>query len=578
MTYNARAIERHMIVQAEGISRAATHNVTVAVSGRDIELSGFADTQDEANALMDAASAVEGHRVVRADLQLVPTAQPYRFSAKSEDGQLTLSGNIPSAKIAAALAQQTDVPQIAGLSVASGSPETWPDTISAAMDQVFALQEADLAIEDDRLTVTGRADTEEAAKEVRTALAQIPGISSVEANITAPLSIMSPYTFSADKTEEGIVNLTGFAPSDSARNALAALDPRLKSDLKLAKGAPQGWSVNLANAYAALSQLKTGSVKMSDTTLSITGEAPDAKTQEDLNATLSRLNGVTLRSALTYTPPKGDPDASVSFDRVAGLKVSGQVPKGMTREKISQALDLSKIEGTLKVISGGDITRIETAMSEVQDLLPEFETLDLSIKGEDINVKGNTLRSADVDQLSSRLTESGNFTSVSLTPTPNSYTDGEQRLNVLTGQMEQYQAGFWLPVLSLLSGSAADCTESTEAELAAQRVLFVSGSSTLDVRSQAAISSIAAIMTNCFEANPDLSVEIGGHTDNVGSPSGNQTLSLRRAQAVSQALAARGVPENRLSAVGYGDTEPVADNATAEGRSANRRTTLVWSE
>ena len=65
--------------------------------------------------------------------------------------------------------------------------------------------------------------------------------------------------------------------------------------------------------------------------------------------------------------------------------------------------------------------------------------------------------------------------------------------------------------------------------------------------------------------------EVGGHTDNVGADAPNQALSERRAKAVAGFLVSKGVDAKLLSAKGYGETAPMADNATAEGRSKNRR-------
>lgn len=73
----------------------------------------------------------------------------------------------------------------------------------------------------------------------------------------------------------------------------------------------------------------------------------------------------------------------------------------------------------------------------------------------------------------------------------------------------------------------------------------------------------------------DLKVEVGGHTDNVGAAEANLKLSQGRAQAVMAALVERGVKADRLTAKGYGQTAPVADNRTEEGRARNRRVELV---
>jgi outer membrane protein OmpA-like peptidoglycan-associated protein len=68
---------------------------------------------------------------------------------------------------------------------------------------------------------------------------------------------------------------------------------------------------------------------------------------------------------------------------------------------------------------------------------------------------------------------------------------------------------------------------------------------------------------------------VAGHTDNVGTPDANMKLSQERAQAVMAALAQRGVGADRLTAKGYGQTAPVADNRSEEGRAKNRRVELV---
>jgi len=69
--------------------------------------------------------------------------------------------------------------------------------------------------------------------------------------------------------------------------------------------------------------------------------------------------------------------------------------------------------------------------------------------------------------------------------------------------------------------------------------------------------------------------EGGGHPDHVGTPEANQRLSQERAQAVMAALVQRGVKADQLTAKGYGQTAPIADNRTEDGRAKNRRVELV---
>lgn len=75
-------------------------------------------------------------------------------------------------------------------------------------------------------------------------------------------------------------------------------------------------------------------------------------------------------------------------------------------------------------------------------------------------------------------------------------------------------------------------------------------------------------------AYPEIRVELGGHTDSLGSDAYNQNLSQQRADTVVSYLAGRGIAPDRLSAVGYGETQPVTENETEEGRERNRRVEL----
>lgn len=80
---------------------------------------------------------------------------------------------------------------------------------------------------------------------------------------------------------------------------------------------------------------------------------------------------------------------------------------------------------------------------------------------------------------------------------------------------------------------------------------------------------------NMMKSNPKLKANIAAHTDSVGSDAYNQKLSERRAAATVEALKALKVDPSKITAVGYGETKPVASNTTAEGRAENRRVEAV---
>ena len=102
-------------------------------------------------------------------------------------------------------------------------------------------------------------------------------------------------------------------------------------------------------------------------------------------------------------------------------------------------------------------------------------------------------------------------------------------------------------------------------------ILFKTNSSDLNDNSKSNITSLATTL----KKYADTKVVIQGHTDSVGSVDYNQSLSERRASSVADFVKGNGVDSGRLSTVGYGKTQPVADNATAEGRQKNRRVEIA---
>ncbi|WP_072008626.1 OmpA family protein [Hymenobacter sp. IS2118] len=98
-------------------------------------------------------------------------------------------------------------------------------------------------------------------------------------------------------------------------------------------------------------------------------------------------------------------------------------------------------------------------------------------------------------------------------------------------------------------------------------ILFDTNSSSLRPASLSEIDKMAAVL----QKYPDTNVLVEGHTDASGSDAINQPLSERRAQAVAGEAIAQGVASSRVTTQGYGSSQPIADNASAEGKQANRR-------
>jgi OmpA-OmpF porin, OOP family len=121
------------------------------------------------------------------------------------------------------------------------------------------------------------------------------------------------------------------------------------------------------------------------------------------------------------------------------------------------------------------------------------------------------------------------------------------------------------------SATLAQCRERL-AELSSHNaILFQSGAAIIATSAAAELDAFAQALALC----PDSPIDVEGHTDSDGDDGQNLALSVARAEAVVSALIERGVDATRLYAVGYGASQPVADNSTADGKRQNRRIVIA---
>jgi outer membrane protein OmpA-like peptidoglycan-associated protein len=111
----------------------------------------------------------------------------------------------------------------------------------------------------------------------------------------------------------------------------------------------------------------------------------------------------------------------------------------------------------------------------------------------------------------------------------------------------------------------------TDAKIITHGINFDIDKATIRPESMGTLNVIVQVM----KENPDLKFDVEGHTDNSGAAAHNQTLSQQRSDAVRAQLVSMGIDASRLTAKGFGDTKPISDNSSPEGRANNRRVEFV---
>jgi outer membrane protein OmpA-like peptidoglycan-associated protein len=132
-------------------------------------------------------------------------------------------------------------------------------------------------------------------------------------------------------------------------------------------------------------------------------------------------------------------------------------------------------------------------------------------------------------------------------------------------------AGISAAQIQALRDSLRKLSENANANIVLPGVNFATGTATLTQSSRFILDEVAATLSE----NPDIRVEVAGHTDNTGGRALNERLSRQRAESVKNYLVTKGIAADRMTTAGYAWDRPVAPNTTRAGRALNRRTELV---
>lgn len=420
--------------------------------------------------------------------------------------------------------------------------------------------------------ISGIADGQAEAEALLANLNALPARRVVTADLTV-LENAAPFTL--EVTKDAGLAATGHVPTEALRGEFAATLADAAAGLKLAAGAPQGWGDMAKAGLAALGALNKGTLSLSDSTLTITGEANTPTEAAAVDAALAALPAGSVTKDITLLDDGTPANWTLDYNAATGATASGKLPKGLDLAAVASALGLSGIAGEVKQAMLGDAADAGL-FGALKDWMGQIETLKYARTAEAQNLDIGVQAGVDGAAMQTALAGSLTDVAVAVSTVTADGENGATRTNAATGAIERFMGGYWLAVPQIDIGLAG-CQAAADGVLGAATINFVTGSDELDASALRVVNDLAAIMARCAE-EAGLKAVIGGHTDNVGDAASNLGLSQRRATAVRREMIARGVPAAALKSLGFGDTQPLVDNATDEGRAKNRRTTIQWSE
>jgi OOP family OmpA-OmpF porin len=306
------------------------------------------------------------------------------------------------------------------------------------------------------------------------------------------------------------------------------------------------WLGGVKFAMDELARLSSGKVTLGDDrTFSVEGEAVSPEAFAELLDT----NGKTLPASLKLAaadvrPPRVSPYRFVADLAAAQVHLTGYAPSQKVREDILDTAQrkFGKVEIVDDLVfASGAPDDFTDAVSAALQAVARLGSGHAEIVDHDVTVSGSAWYPSAADELVSATEEA----------LPKGF---KATMNVVTRQEGQ-------PV------SPVRCRDLLQDALQRGRIEFITNKAEIIGDSFGLLDRVAATIARC----PDAKIEVAAHTDSAGSSARNRDLTQSRAEAIVDYLVDAGVKRERLSAVGYGETRPVADNGSAEGKAANRR-------
>ena len=560
-------------------------------------LSGIARSGEDYEKLRAGLSdgAPQGLVLARAEIQ-APQAPIYNWQAsKNEAGAIALSGLVPSPEAKAALLAAAGATAAEALTYASGEPDNFFSSAETALDLLTRLNNGSISFDGSGWTIAGTAkspedraaiDAEFAGKQLAAAgwsmaVAEAPVVAEPVREPEPELTV-EPYLWSATKAADGTITATGNAPAAAFQRVMAVRAGQgFVDQTSVSPGAPEGFIEDALAAVSSLAGLSEGAASFNGTTWSVEGQLVDSAASDLVGNAITSgstppdewtidlyepavaaepaptVEPAVVEQAPVPQPVAVDPAYTFSARRAVdgSVVLSGQMPADPAMRFFA-------------AISDGDIAAVSIADGAPETFLPSGEAglraLLLLDEGQlDFAQGAWSLKGIAVDEATR--------TSVLEAIAANA-AEWSTKIDVAVTEPEPV-----VPVAEPVAPPAAPaapaspdvvaCAAPVEQFTARNAIFFKSGAAAIAAESMSALDELSIDLAAC----PAATVHIEGHTDADGDEALNMALSVARAESVVNALIQRGVAADRLYAVGYGESAPIADNATTEGKRINRR-------
>lgn len=556
---------------ARALNAAGLGWAEVTADGLLVTLAGTAPTEAMRFRAATLAGSTVGTSRVIDRMEVTParalTAPRFSLEFLRNDDGISVIGLVPAAwdsrpllDLATLLAPEdalTNMIETADFAI----PDHWPEALDFGMVALRLLPRSKISLATDGIQVTAISDSPAQKRHFDSELGRnLPAAVPVIVQISAPRPVIAPFTLRFVTDAEGPRFDACAAETERARSRIinaarrAGLSGMPACTLGLGSPSPR-WAEAAEVVIAAVAELGAATVTISDVDVTLIAESSVSQADFDrvIGEATSKLPDVfSLKATLTPPPQPVGTEGPAQFSATRSPEGQVQLRGRLSDERMRDAVEAyararfgarnvyvaTRLDEGLPPGWGVRVLAGLAALAEMNNGSVQVEPDTVALRG----TTGNAAARAEVSRLlSDRLGQGAGF-SVEVTY--------DERLDPARG----------LP-------TPEECLAQATGVLERNQITFAPNAVAVEGEAFAVVRNLVEVLADCGP----LPLEIGGHTDSQGREELNLRLSQQRADAVLSALAMAGADTSGMTARGYGPTEPLADNATEEGRVANRR-------
>lgn len=594
--YKAPEIEQDILARTSEAVKAVNPNADVVVDGRFVTIRGPEPDEAAKSKTLAAADGVWGALGPYDGLWVPAAAKAIEFysAEKRSDGKLVISGSAPNdgalvellnaakASFPGEIESEVEVGKSDGASAIPG--------IGDALKSLSTLDAGSLVATAGKLRLFGSTSDQAVADAAAALQSATPDLWQVVVKGPAPVLPEAPGRLGIAKTPAGSIIASGEIADEADRAALldafragspdASITDRL---VVRPEGLGDQWVGRAVAGAQALAALDWGNLSLEGDKTYLSGMAP-----ADRIAAIAGPLGDGVDAAIDERP------ADLNAERIADLEARAAALADELAAARQRLADLEKNGEGLNADLAEARARIEELEKNLQAALAER---DAAIARADELQKTADGLNADLAAAKARIEELEKNLAAAIAERDaaiaradglqktidglnGQIADAGKKIEELAGQLAAKPAPAvepaTPPAAAPANQAAATCNTEVANVLQGASIQFDTGKATLTAYGAGIIDRVMAVARPCLDT-PGLHIDIGGHTDSQGDDDKNMRLSQDRAVTVKAALVQRGVNNDIITATGYGETQPIADNSTPEGRQANRRITMNWS-